>query len=336
VLSSENPTGIVPYRRELHRKGGHYLAHVDRIAGGVAVHQRGKRLLQRILGGGLLRLEIPLWDMLECEGPPADLLKDADNLQWTQRFGATQLKRRVPRSRMVEAQHGEARHIVAGDPADWIAACPIDRGSRVREVEAHNRAQPDLHKVARPQDGVGQTTLLQMLLDAALGVAKCEVALDGAGKGDIQILVDTGGLGSIHELELTSQIDGFDCITTLARDSGGRRRDHGVDALAGRIQGGAILQIAFDKLDADVPQIRHPRWVGGWAEKRPDGFSGGPQLAADLTTQTDWAVAPTTRFMGVPPLQRSSILIGEIDALSVHTWCVLSELHFGRNFRVHE
>ena len=92
--------------------------------------------------------------MLDFELPPADLLKDADHFERAQRLRAAELKRRVPRARMVETGSDKARHIIAGDPADCIPSLPLNRSSYVWEAEANDQAQPHLHVIGRAQDRV--------------------------------------------------------------------------------------------------------------------------------------------------------------------------------------
>src|ERR1043166_6597428 len=147
--------------------------------------------------------------MLYGEPLPRCLLRQSDNVQGTQRFGATQSDDGVLGLRIVYRRHGEFRHVLEGHSADPVFSGAVHLGLAVSDIEPERGTEPHLREKRGLEDRVGHSTTPQALFYGPLRGLQRELEVDRR-KGYEDEVPDLGGRGGLDEGELSLSVDRLD------------------------------------------------------------------------------------------------------------------------------
>src|SRR5262249_3856703 len=141
------------------------LTHVDRIATSGSKSEIRKCTFDGIGSCSFADLERLLGDKLLFERATRNLFKNAHDFELTKRMWPAELEHSILRGGIRYRFHGEIRDVVQRDVANRVFAGAVNRCLGICKIEPERRAQPDFHETCRPQNGVSESALPEMIFD---------------------------------------------------------------------------------------------------------------------------------------------------------------------------
>ncbi len=197
-----------------------------------------------------------------------------------------QLERGPGRQLVLEARHGEGRHVLERDPADRVLAGAVDRHLPLGVIEAERGSEPRLHEHRGAEHrGPGDPRSGQVTLHAPLGAGQRVVAREVAAVRDEDEGFRPRPGGRVHQVLLAVPVDGGERVVGPARAGRGGAGDHRLHAAARLPQRARILEVRLHDPDPHVAERGHPVGARGGADQAPDLPAVHPEPPADLSAQ---------------------------------------------------